>query len=751
MYQKRNRAVTLALAAVLVLTTGETACAGQKNKNADLADLVPDDVFLLTIEAPNPERDFLRSYWAEVGEALKQSGVGDDLRALLGSLINAEEQAEVDRIEARLRELFQGVDWQSLGDGGMAFAERMNQLTEVSGGGLHTGPPDMVWLLPGKKEAAATNFAGLTALLDGIVSEINAKIGEDKLTVTKAERHGAEVAAVDLMSPVDTAPSLQLSVARRGGLLVVALGEEILEQVLALAAGETKTVAPLGKNARYRGAFEKLPKEEDGLTFFDMQALLSSLEKLSDRAFQEAAKPGDVVINSIREGTAHELSQEAWRVYEDGDFERGLELVEEAHAVAPSDSRVLYYLACFHALNGHRDQALDYLELSVAGGFYCPNHIAQDPDLETIRSDPRYAATLDRAQKLAAQQSGKKMELARAVTERSMAVPSVVDYVAAVKSTDSYSFYTDSRVELVAGAESNPFYPVISRRPYASDFDRYLPVETESFVVSSGLDPKALYTYVEDTFQAGGEEGKKLLSAWAELQESSGFDIEKDLLAWLDGDLIAVTLEHDLGSVVLLKVSDESVAHEKVDAGLGALTAMIETAAEEQPMLGMLSIRRAPVLNERLKGFETLSVGMSPQPVVWGTADGHLVFASSPEAVITCLDTAAGDHAGVRKNPRVTSEWIAPKGPFTTVSLSDQRELGEGLAKMLGMVAMGVNMAGMQAQDPRARSLITSLSGMLTKLAPVARKIDFIESTAALKTFDGKGWSMRQVTHFEAP
>jgi hypothetical protein len=39
----------------------------------------------------------------------------------------------------------------------------------------------------------------------------------------------------------------------------------------------------------------------------------------------------------------------------------------------------------------------------------------------------------------------------------------------------------------------------------------------------------------------------------------------------------------------------------------------------------------------------------------------------------------------------------------------------------------------------------------LTKLAPVARKIDFIESTAALKTFDGKGWSIRQVTHFEAP
>jgi len=751
MFRTRNRAVTIVLAAVLVLTTGETACAGQKNKNADLADLVPDDVFLLTIEAPNPERDFLRSHWAEVGEALKQSGVGDDLRALLGSLMNVEEQAEVDAVEARLRELLQGVDWQSLGDGGMAFAERMNELTEGSGGGPHMGPPDMVWLLPGKKETAGTNFEGLTALLEGIVSEINTRTGTKALTVTKAEHHGAEMATVDLLAAVDGAPSLQLGVARREGLLVVALGEDMLEQVLTLAAGETKAVASLGKDARYRGAFEKLPKEEDGLTFFDMQALLSSLDRLSDRVFQEVAKPGDVVINSTREGTAHELSQEAWQVYEDGDFERGLELIEEAHAIAPSDSRVLYYLACFHALNHHPDQALDYLELSVAGGFYSPNHIAQDPDLESIRSDPRYAAALERAQKLAAKQSGHKMELARAVMERVMAVPSIVDYVAAVKYTDSYSFYTDSRVQLVAGAESNPFYPVISRRPYASEFDRYLPVETESFVVSSGLDAKALYAYVEDTVQAGGDEGAKLLAAWSELQASTGFNIEKDLFAWLDGDLVAVTLENDLGSVVLLKVSDEGMAHEKVDAGIGALTATIEAAAGEQPMLGMLSIRRAPVLNERLEGFETLRVGMSPQPVVWGTADGHLIFASSQEAVLACLDTAAGNHDGVRKNPRVTSEWIAPKGPFTTVSLSDQRELGEGLAKMLGMLAMGVNVAGMQAQDPQARTLITSLSGILTKLAPVARKIDFIESTAALKTFDGKGWSNRQVTHFEAP
>ncbi len=751
MSRKNSRPANLILAAALVLGMGDSACAGQKNGQVKLADLVPNDVFLFTLETPNPERDFLRSYWAAVGEALGRSGVGEDVRGLLASLMSAEDQAEVDRVESHLRELVRGVDWRALGEGGMAFAERMNQLREISGAGLHMGPPDMVWILPGSKESAATNFAGLTAVLEGIVDEINAKVGDTALTVEKRELHGAEVAAVDLMSAVDNAPSVAVGVARREGLLVIALGEDILDQVLALADGEAEGVSPLGEDVRYRGAFKSLPKEEDGLTFFDMQALLASVEGVTDRVFRQVEKPADVVVNSAREGTAQELTAEAWQVYEDGDYVRGLELVEKAYEIAPSDSRVLYYLACFHALNGNRDRALDFLELAVEGGFFSPNHIAKDPDLESIRSDPRYAAALERARIFAGEQSREKSQLAHAAVKRLMAVPALVDYVAAVKSTDSYSLFTDTRVELVAGAESDPFYPVISRRPYPAEFDRFLPAETESFVVSNGLDPKALYAYIEDTVVAGGEEGKQLLAEWAELEKSAGFNVERDLLGWLDGDLVIVTLENDLGTVVLLAVSDADLAREKVNAGLEALTAAIGAAAEEQPMLGMMAVRRAPVLNERLKGFETLTIGLSPKPVVWGTADGHLIFASSAKAVLSCLDTAAGDHPGVRSNPRVTSEWIAPKGPFATVSLSDQRKLGEGLAKLLGLVAMGVNMVGMQAPDPQARAVINAVSGVLTKLAPVARKIDFIESTASLKTFDGKGWTVHQVTHFKAP
>jgi hypothetical protein len=311
--------------------------------------------------------------------------------------------------------------------------------------------------------------------------------------------------------------------------------------------------------------------------------------------------------------------------------------------------------------------------------------------------------------------------------------------------------HTIARAELVADAENKAFYPVVSRRAHTPDFDRYLPQETESFTVSNGVEPSALYAFYEDAIRTSGKEGEAMLEQWAERQKSAGFNLQNDVLSWIDGDMALVSLENQLGWVLMAKVSDSKAAREKVSEGLGVLVATLAEEAKKKPALGMLNVRRAPLVNERLEDFENLFFAMSPTPVVWGVAEEHLIFASSPEAVLTCLDTAGGDHPGIRENSRVMSEIIAPKGPFTTVALKDQRALGDNLAKLVGVVTMGVNMAGMQAKSPQAREVISRVTGMLTKLSPVVKEIDFIKSTAALKTFDGKGWTTHQVTHFEAP
>jgi hypothetical protein len=53
--------------------------------------------------------------------------------------------------------------------------------------------------------------------------------------------------------------------------------------------------------------------------------------------------------------------------------------------------------------------------------------------------------------------------------------------------------------------------------------------------------------------------------------------------------------------------------------------------------------------------------------------------------------------------------------------------------------------------DAKARLLVTKIMGIVGKIAPVVRKIDFYKSTASYTTFDGKMWYTREVTRYLSP
>lgn len=205
----------------------------------------------------------------------------------------------------------------------------------------------------------------------------------------------------------------------------------------------------------------------------------------------------------------------------------------------------------------------------------------------------------------------------------------------------------------------------------------------------------------------------------------------------------------------LLKVTDEQVARERVAAAIEFFSTKLAELAAQKPVLAtlaMLGVRTSPVRHEQLEGFENLHFAMSPQPVgVWGVADGYLVFSSSADAAALCLATARGEHPNIRSNPRAMSEALVPDGPFTSVALTDQRGLGEELATGLGIASMVSGMMGSFVPEPEVRPVLAKISGMLTKLTPVVRKIDFYKSTATCTTFDGRIWHTRAVTHYFSP
>ena len=83
---------------------------------------------------------------------------------------------------------------------------------------------------------------------------------------------------------------------------------------------------------------------------------------------------------------------EAAPFLEAGEPERGIEIFERTLAMYPGNPNVLYNLACFEALAGRADGALEHLAEAVEGDLRTREWAQTDSDFDSIRSDPRFPA-----------------------------------------------------------------------------------------------------------------------------------------------------------------------------------------------------------------------------------------------------------------------------------------------------------------------------------------------------------------------
>jgi TolB-like protein/Flp pilus assembly protein TadD len=81
-----------------------------------------------------------------------------------------------------------------------------------------------------------------------------------------------------------------------------------------------------------------------------------------------------------------------------GNRARGLSWAEKAIEVDPEDAAVRYNVACLYALEGETDRAIACLRQALVDGFFAhPEWIKYDPDLDSLRDDPRFQALLEGA------------------------------------------------------------------------------------------------------------------------------------------------------------------------------------------------------------------------------------------------------------------------------------------------------------------------------------------------------------------
>ena len=81
------------------------------------------------------------------------------------------------------------------------------------------------------------------------------------------------------------------------------------------------------------------------------------------------------------------------------DFEASINHFRKAIEYDPDQQLAYYNLACAEALAGRSNDALRSLRRAIETGFSDPDHLANDPDLTSLRTLPEFRALIERLQK----------------------------------------------------------------------------------------------------------------------------------------------------------------------------------------------------------------------------------------------------------------------------------------------------------------------------------------------------------------
>jgi non-specific serine/threonine protein kinase/serine/threonine-protein kinase len=152
---------------------------------------------------------------------------------------------------------------------------------------------------------------------------------------------------------------------------------------------------------------------ENPATLLSMSGLANTL--MNEGHFAEAEKLQRETLDMRRRvlGPEHpdtllSLEFEALALNHEGRYGEAANLFREAVQVASKAAQpgplidVWYNFACAAAIAGRRDEALNYLSEAIKHGEEDSEAIADDPDLKSLRGDPRFNALLAKARQAAA-------------------------------------------------------------------------------------------------------------------------------------------------------------------------------------------------------------------------------------------------------------------------------------------------------------------------------------------------------------
>ncbi len=241
--------------------------AGPLPKQFTIGQYLPSDVWMYIHHVRNPEREWLDEKWAEVFEAIEQSGVHKDLASLVMSAIGEQHRDDAQATLDKWSDLIQSVRWGDLIHEELAFAERLGRSKEM--------PAEYFLLMRGKQGTGEANIKALTQVLEELASL------SEKVSITKRNQKGVDVWALGSCEKKAKAFPFSLQLFRQGDIIGVASGAQQASEMISLLAGGDPKRSVAG-SPRLVGALRTVPAPEQGLLFFDFKALAKDITGMVD-------------------------------------------------------------------------------------------------------------------------------------------------------------------------------------------------------------------------------------------------------------------------------------------------------------------------------------------------------------------------------------------------------------------------------------------------------------------------------------
>jgi serine/threonine protein kinase/Flp pilus assembly protein TadD len=121
------------------------------------------------------------------------------------------------------------------------------------------------------------------------------------------------------------------------------------------------------------------------------QGRIGEATRASQRAIKTIEKWIDINPDDAR---AINLGATIWSNL--GETRNALDWAKRSLDIDPEDPQLLYNVACVYAIEGMREDALQCLERAIDKGYGHREWIEHDPDLNSLRTDKRFQALLDR-------------------------------------------------------------------------------------------------------------------------------------------------------------------------------------------------------------------------------------------------------------------------------------------------------------------------------------------------------------------